>query len=231
MDIQCLATGSSGNCYIVEQEGYKYLLDCGIELRRIIANINLNELDFAFISHEHKDHSLSLDNLVKRGVRCLEGRFTQDFEKNIFIGSKSTQIRLYTFPIEHGECRNAGLIVQTPNECLLYVTDFSLCRYNLKQFKFTKIMVECNYDESYMSKVNLDYKHLRQINTHMGFDGLKTFIDKAIDLEPIQEILLIHASSEGQLIDRKILLMKAKLEWSNKKVGICLQKGGIDYGG
>ena len=231
MKIECLGSGSSGNSYIVHQEGFTYLLDAGVNFKKIISNINLNELEFCFISHEHKDHSANLENLLKRGVNVVYGKTIQDFTKISQKWLKSTKYNLFAFPIKHGDCKNAALIVQSENECLLYATDFSVCKYNLKQFKFTHIMVECNFDEELMRKAPKDYKHLRQINTHLGFNGLKTFLNKAVDLTSVEEIILIHLSTEAELVDRKVILMKAQLEWQNKKIGICLQRGGIDYGG
>ena len=231
MEIKCLGSGSSGNSYIVHQEGLTYLLDAGVNIRKIISNVNLNNLEFCFISHEHKDHSANLENLVKRGVQVIEGRVNQEFKEIALNKPKTIKYRLFVFPLYHGKCENAGLIVQTENECLLYATDFSICKYNLKQFKFTHIMVECNYDDELMSKAPRDYKHMRQINTHLGFRGLTHFLNKAVDLSNVKEMLLIHLSTEADLIDRKVILMKAKFEYQNLRIGICKQYGGIDYGG
>ena len=230
MEIKCLGSGSSGNSYIVHQEGITYLLDAGVNFRKIVSNINLNELEFCFISHEHKDHSANLENLQKRCVEIIQGNLIQEFTKISSKRVKSGKYQLFAFPIKHGECKNAALIVKTENECLLYATDFSICKYDLKQFKFTHIMVECNFDEELMRKAPKDYKHLRQINTHLGFNGLKTFLSKAVDLTSVEEIILIHLSTEAELVDRKIIMMKAQLEWQHKRIGICKQYGGIDYG-
>ena len=231
MKITCLGSGSSGNSYIVNQEGINYLLDAGVDFKKITANINLNDLEFAFISHEHLDHSLNLKKLDLRRVKTIYGKSIDKFEKMAITGEKWAKIRIYTFPIKHGECKNAAIIVQTDNQCLLYATDFNICEYDLRQFKFTHILVECNYDEELMKIAPKDFKHLRQINTHMGFNGLVTFIDKAIDIKPVQEIILIHLSTEAELIDKEIIMMKVKAKWKNKKIGICRQYGGIDYGG
>ena len=231
MEITCLGTGSSGNCYIINQEGITYLLDAGVDFRKIMANVNLNDVEFAFISHEHKDHSLNLEKLENRRVKTIYGKLINKFTKMAITSQNKVNITIYTFPIHHGECKNSALIVQTENECLLYATDFSLCEYNLKKLKFTHIMVECNFDEELMRKAPQDYKHIRQFNTHMGFKGLQTFIDKAIDTEPIQEIILIHLSTEIDLVDREILSLKAQARWRGKKIGIAKQRGGVDWYG
>ncbi len=231
MKIQCLATGSSGNCYIVHQEGFTYLLDAGVDIRKITANINLNDVDFAFVSHEHKDHSKSLENLVKRGLQVIYGKLINTFVKMPLKSQKAPNIKIYTFPIKHGKCPNSALVVQTANECLLYATDFNSCAYDLRQFKFTKIMVECNFLDDLMAQAPKDEKHLRQINTHMSFNGLKYFLENRINLDSVEEIYLIHLSTEAELIDKEILALKSQQVFK-KRIGICLQRGGVDfYGG
>lgn len=230
MEIKCLASGSTGNCYIVHQEGVKYILDAGVHIRKIISNVNLNEIDFAFISHEHKDHSESLVNLQTKGVGTIYGKYVEDFKKMALTGKNGQNIEIYLFPIKHGSCRNSAIIVKTQNECLLYATDFSLCRYDLKAFKFTHLMVECNYDDAKMKIATMNYKRLRQVNTHMSYNGLETFIDKAIDLTSVEEIYLIHLSTEAELIDKNIIALKAQLKFK-KRIGICEQFGGINFYG
>lgn len=229
MDIKSLGSGSTGNCYIVKQNNITYLLDAGVDFKKIVANINLNKLDFAFISHEHKDHSLNLEKLVLRGVQVIEGRNTQVFHKNENLGQFLPNTSLYTFPIEHGECKNAGIIVKTEDECLLYCTDFNICKYDLSDFEFTHIIVECNYQEDLMDKAPKDYKRLRQINTHMGYEGLKVFI-KHLNTSKVEFILLVHLSTEAELIDRETLGLRAKLDF-HKKIGVAKQRGGIDWYG
>ena len=230
MKIKSLGSGSTGNCYLVKQDGVTYILDAGVDFKKTVSNINLNQVDFAFISHEHKDHSLNQEKLAFRGVKIIDGRNIQVFSKNENKGIFIPNTSIYTFPIEHGECKNAGLIVKTENECLLYCTDFNICRYDLSDFKFTHIIVECNYQEDLMNKAPNDFKRLRQINTHMGLEGLKVFI-KHLDLTDVEWILLVHLSTESELIDRDTLGLKAKLEF-HKKIGVAKQRGGIDwYGG
>lgn len=229
MNIKSLGSGSTGNCYLVNQDNITYILDAGVDFQKIIANINLNKVDFAFISHEHKDHSLNQEKLILRGIKVIEGRNTQVFNKNQNLSIFNPNLILYTFPIEHGDCKNAGLIVQTENECLLYCTDFNICRYDLSEFKFTHIIVECNYQEELMKNAPEDYKRLRQINTHMGYEGLKVFINH-LDLSNVEWILLVHLSTESALIDRETLGLKAKLDFK-KQIGVARQRGGIDWYG
>lgn len=226
-EIKCLGSGSKGNCYVITQDRHTYMLDAGLPLPRIIKAINLNDLEFCFISHKHKDHSFSEENLRNRGVKIIQGGINQDFIKIANNGEFSPELRLYTFPIEHGGCPNSGFICQTRKECVLYMTDFNLCKYDLNAFTPTQIIIECNYEEDLMSRYCHDIKHVRQINTHLSFEGLKRFM-RFINMKYTKQIILIHLSNEGKLIDKENIGLKALNVWK-KKVGVCKQQGGIEW--
>ena len=93
-------------------------------------------------------------------------------------------------------------------------------------------MVECNYLEDYIRELTkdgeeLDIKSQRQINTHMGLEGLMCFLD-TLDLSECKEIILMHISqSHGDPI-----IMGATIFGRYKiRTGVCRQWGGIDYYG
>ena len=67
--LKCLATGSTGNCYLVNLGGGWVILDAGISVDNIVSEVNLNDVDFCFISKQHKEHSRSFDKLAFRGVK------------------------------------------------------------------------------------------------------------------------------------------------------------------
>ncbi len=195
MQVTCLATGSSGNCYLVQCGNDYVILDAGIKIEKITSSVNLNNVLFCFISHEHKDHSKSIDKLKARGIKVLYGKYLTEP-----LGPKQIgPIKIWTLPIEHGDCHNCALIIQYCQEFLLYATDFSICRWSLKKFKFTQILVECNYLEESIKdtlddKSNPNYSRaVRQINTHMGLNGTINFLKKQ-DLSKCKEIYLIHMS-------------------------------------
>ncbi len=236
MKISCLASGSTGNCYLVKMGGSCFILDAGITIDSIVSKVNLNDVDFAFISHEHKDHSKSADKLVLRGVKIVKGNLIHDFVKIAPTTEFDTKFQVFCFPVQHGDEQNAGIIVycNETKECLLYATDFNICKYDIQAFlnayipqaKFTHIMVECNYIEELVQGMD-DIKTKRQINTHMGLNGLQLFLDK-LDLSKCQEIVLVHMSQGyGDSI-----WMPATIYSKYKiKTGICQQWGGIDYYG
>ena len=226
-DFKCLATGSSGNCYLLKMGSSTIVLDAGCEWNKLTSNVNLNDVDLAYISHEHKDHSKNYEKLVLRGVKCLDGINTQEITKNEINAKIRGKLRVLRVPIKHGACNNCALVVKSEEDIVLYATDFNICEYDLSKFKFTRIIVECNYLEENIPDGEVDIKVKRQINTHMGLEGLKLFLN-TLDLSKCEEIDLIHIS---QGLGNSIIMGSSIYCQYKIKTGVCRQYGGIDYYG
>lgn len=79
MRITVFASGSTGNCALVEAGGERLLIDAGISLRRIsgfLAAEGLSPADIAcvLITHEHADHVSGLPMLTKSTARASSRR-------------------------------------------------------------------------------------------------------------------------------------------------------------
>jgi len=71
MRFAVLASGSSGNAFIVENKDKTYLFDAGISCKQVFLRmerlgLNPENLDSVFISHEHSDHIRGLEVLSKK---------------------------------------------------------------------------------------------------------------------------------------------------------------------
>ena len=217
-----IRTGSSGNCYLVNLGGGWIILDAGLSILALESVINLNDVQFCCISHEHNDHKQCMGDLLKKRVQVFYGGNNPDkIKKSTYKGHTIFQV-----PIEHGDTTNNAFIIKYQNECILYATDFNICKYDLSSFKFTRLIVECNYIERLIKSVD-DVKVKRQINTHMGLDGLKLFLSK-LDLSECKEIDLIHMSQGygSTLLMGSSIYSKFKI-----KTGVCQQWGGVIYYG
>ena len=70
MRIHVLASGSGGNCLLLEEGNTRLLIDAGISPRRTAAalkalGLELEQIGGVLITHEHSDHISGLQNLVK----------------------------------------------------------------------------------------------------------------------------------------------------------------------
>ena len=70
MRIHVFASGSSGNCLLLEDRETLLLIDAGISRRRVAAalkalDFELEQICGVLITHEHSDHISGLVNLAK----------------------------------------------------------------------------------------------------------------------------------------------------------------------
>ena len=70
MRIHVFASGSSGNCLLLEDGENRLLIDAGISRRRVTAALNslgcaMEQIGGVLITHEHSDHISGLESLVK----------------------------------------------------------------------------------------------------------------------------------------------------------------------
>lgn len=71
MKAVALASGSSGNCFYVENDKSSILVDCGISAKRILERMEILRLNPAklkgiFITHEHSDHTRGTDVFARQ---------------------------------------------------------------------------------------------------------------------------------------------------------------------
>ncbi len=113
-------------------------------------------------------------------------------------------------------------------EKLLYITDTYYCKYDLSQFKFDVIMLECNHSYAILDERvkngELDPSMRdRLIRSHFSLENVKEFL-KSLDLSETKEIYLLHlsdANSNEQQFKEEIQKLTGKPTW------VCRQEGGF----
>ena len=71
MKVSVLASGSTGNTSLIETGQHKILMDAGLsgkKTKQLLADVgvDINDIDMAFLSHDHTDHSGGLGVLMRR---------------------------------------------------------------------------------------------------------------------------------------------------------------------
>ena len=69
MRFQALASSSHGNAYLVDDGETRILLECGLAYRTLQKALGfaVTALDGVLLTHEHKDHSRCVSELIKKG--------------------------------------------------------------------------------------------------------------------------------------------------------------------
>lgn len=208
IEVTPLASSSRGNAHIVTDGITPLLLDCGLPIKdlRQRAGFGLTELAGCLVTHEHKDHSKAVADLMKAGIDVYmtagtaEALGTDHHRLRIIQAKKQFKIGTWTalpFETEHDAKEPVGfLLANQAGEKLLYATDTYFVRYKFPGLNV--IMIECNYAGDIL-QANLEAGTVpvalknRLLKSHFSLDNVKAFL-KANDLSKVQEIHLIHLS-------------------------------------
>ena len=80
MEFKAYASSSAGNAYSVTDGMTTILLECGVSHTKLqkLCGFKLSEIHGCFVSHEHKDHSKAVEELISRGVEVYMSRGTAE---------------------------------------------------------------------------------------------------------------------------------------------------------
>lgn len=214
MKLITIASGSKGNCYLLETDTGSLLIEAGIPIKQIkrALNYNFSNIIGCLISHEHMDHAKSIKDIAKLGIDVYASRGT--FEALNYVGHrfipmvpKQTKVigefEVLPFQTEHDAAEPLGFLIKYQNNKLLFATDTFYLRY--KFLGLTHIAIECNYVRSVMEDM-LDQglvdinRVARTMKSHMSLENLVEFL-KANDLSKVQELCLLHLSDDNSNID------------------------------
>lgn len=213
LQIKAIASGSSGNAYLLDDgAGYHLLLECGIPFRKLMQALkfNIDMLSGCLVTHEHKDHSKAIEDVLRYGVPVYCSWGTADACKvaghhNLHVVEVKKPVVLPGFSVlplraEHDAAAPLLYLIRGRGFLLLFATDTYYIRYKMPA-GITHVMIECNYDMDRLNEnihggeIDPVRKH-RILRSHMNLDTLKGFI-KANDFRSLQRIFLIHLSREN----------------------------------
>lgn len=227
MRIKTLATGSTGNCYLIDDGKTQLLIELGIRFKEIqqVLNYETSKVAAALISHSHKDHCKGAQGALKASMNVYMSKATKDE-----IGIEHNRIRLFKnkqqfkvgsltilpFDVKH-DVENHGFLIQSDNgKRLLFASDTYYVRYKFPKLNY--IMIECNYSESILSdQEEQGYIHpalARRIRaSHFSLENVLEFL-KANDLSKVEEIHLLHLSnsnSDEELFKKEVQALTGKM--------------------
>ena len=208
ININTIASSSSGNCYILDDGEDKLLIECGISINKIkqAMNFKLTDAIGCLVSHSHSDHSKESEKLFSSGVNVYTSKGTADKLNlkshwlKIIKARKQFNINdwsILPFDVQHDDPEPLNFLIRKGEEKIVYLTDTFYCKYKFKDL--TRIMVECNHSYKILDQ-NVAAGRLhpaqkkRLIQSHMSLENVKDML-KANDLSRIKEIYLIHLSN------------------------------------
>lgn len=211
MSIKVLASGSSGNCYLLETEKETLILECGINYKNILKGLDfdLSKVVGCLISHEHKDHCKAVNEIIKAGIDIYLSEGTRagiEFKAPINIAAHRINViyeksyinigelfYVLPFSVQHDVNEPLGFLIKHPElGSILFATDTYYLKYCFQ--KVEHILIECNYSESILN--DLPSWRARVLKSHMSLETLKDAL-KTWDLSITKDITLIHISKDN----------------------------------
>lgn len=139
LHFRSLASGSSGNAYLLRTEKTALLFDAGIRysnLERFLEGEGLtpDRLTGVLISHEHRDHCVAAEDLARRhgvpvwaneevlgatGLRGLPSAAVLEVGRPMLFGD----VEVTSFPVSHDAVRPVGFMARTQERTLVVATD------------------------------------------------------------------------------------------------------------
>lgn len=217
MNIKVISSGSSGNCYRIDDGETALLLECGLPIKKIKegCDFNLSSVSACLVTHEHKDHSMAINKLMHAGVNvwATEGTAvgakaetyrlklwkrggTDDTHNPWYISECIGTFRIKPFAVHHDAAEPVGYVMESraTGERLLFVTDTYYIDYRFTGL--TYIMVEANFSADSLANAENDPRRSRLRRSHMSLENCIKMLN-ANSLAECRGIWLIHLSSSN----------------------------------
>lgn len=216
MKFEALASSSSGNAYVVSDEETRILLECGVSHSKLqkLSGFSLSEFQACLVSHEHKDHSKSVQELISRGMEVYMSQGTAEALETdgVTLIEHMEQFSIGSFDIVpfatfHDAREPLGFLIKSrvDGDVLAFTTDTVNLRYRFPGLNI--LCIEANYDKNILDRCERMPEKVRHriTNSHMEIDTLCDYL-RSLDLSQCREIHLLHLSDatshEGHFINK-----------------------------
>lgn len=221
MIFESLASSSHGNAYIVSDRETRILLECGLSRKKLqqLSGFRLSDISACMVSHEHKDHSGCVADLLAGGMpvymsegtavalglegNALEAAEAVEHQKQITVGT----IDIVPFATFHDAKEPLGFLFRSrlDGDTLAFATDTVNLNYHFPGVNI--LAIEANFDKYILERCQRMPEKIRHrvSNTHMEIEVLCDYL-RRLDLSACREIYLLHLSDatshEGHFINK-----------------------------
>lgn len=216
MKIKVLASGSKGNCSLIETASTRFLIDIGITYQRLKRelekmNLNLNDIDAILLTHAHNDHTSGLKVLLKHTTFKIYTN--KDIIKELTTDIDKERIELYDsimhlnnteltiFKTSHDAKGSVGFLITDDKSSLVYITDTGYL--NRKYFPLLTnkniYYIESNHDEKMLMDGPYPYYLKQRIISdegHLSNETTATYLKKLVG-DATKYIILAHLSEHN----------------------------------
>ncbi len=220
-----ISSGSCGNCYYLEHNGYGLIIDMGIShraFRRAFSNFGLPiaSINAILLTHDHTDHVKSV-GVLSREFRIpvyTSQKVHDSVMRNHFVSKKIPldlqksvdwhapfqlgPFTVETFVVPHDSADNNGYIIRVDGKCFVLITDVGHFTDEMPVIvhEATHLIIESNYDEQMLLCGRYPQRLKNRISSgsgHISNHQTAEFLAQNLDPDKIHRIWLCHLSAEN----------------------------------
>ena len=208
--INVIASGLSGNCYVLDNGNSRLMIECGLPWNRIkrLLDFKTSDIEGVLVTHEHLDHSRAVNDMLKYGFDIHTSKGTAEaihatgHRLHHIESTQQFNILEWTilpFDTVHDAAEPLGFLISSGADKLLFLTDSAYCNYRFQGINY--LMLECNFSVEILER-NVDSglidgsRRRRLLESHFSLDRVKDFIEEN-DTSKLQEIYLMHLSDQN----------------------------------
>lgn len=208
MKYYSLASGSKGNCFVVQTNESTVVIDCGSTKKHLInsftkIDINYTQVDALLITHGHIDHvsqaKLFVNIPIFSPVAFNNGQGYQQVVP--FMPFHINELTITPIPLSHDSEVTVGYIIEDAYEKMVYITDTGYIKNTLipiiKDAHY--IVLESNHDPEMLMNSRRPHGIKTRIlsdNGHLSNQACAEVLKKIVSLKT-KEIVLAHLSDEA----------------------------------
>lgn len=205
MKYTVLASGSKGNCTLIEYKEHKILIDCGTTKKYMVSSledldVEIGGIDALFITHNHSDHVKQVkhfkDHPIFSPEPILDASIVTPYQKFNF-----KEFEVLPIPTSHDAGISVGYVISTSQSRLVYITDTGYIKeQDLEIIKGADYYIlESNHDPVMLMKTQRPYIIKQRIlsdSGHLSNADAATILSKIVTTQT-KEIVLAHLSLEA----------------------------------
>jgi len=252
-----LASGSSGNCLVVQSIDLvgttTVLIDCGLGLRdteRRLARLGLapSDIDAVLLTHEHGDHAgcvadfaaahnvvVFLTHGTARALRS-EGKFHDGVRTQFIRGEQKVGVgamEVLPFTVPHDAAEPVQYVLSDGAARLGVLTDIGISTRHVEQTLsgLSALVLECNYDRDMLWSGSYPRWLKERIGGPFGhLDNRESArLLSALDRSRLKHIIGAHLSQQNNKPDLARTALSDAIGCESSWIGLATQEDGFDW--
>lgn len=211
-----LASGSKGNCALLQTRSTTVLVDAGIGIKDLAGRlayygVSLDMIDAVFITHDHSDHIKACEALGRYGIPVIcnadtaraiakSAKFRPVFK--LFVTGTSfkyKEFKVSTFTVQHDTFDPVGYAFTVEDKTLVFCTDLGIVTPHIRHILLdaSYIVLEANHEVELVHSSNRSHVYKQRVLSRQGH---LSNVDACLLLSSLQSsvshVTLAHLSDE-----------------------------------